>query len=243
MPSFENYPIYVSEERAGNRPKCVFDRKALTQQSFRTYDFPDMSAETIEEDVTQLRTIAAEARADFERELAQKVTEAERRGQELGVQEAAQIHKEERAKLSARIDGAVEAFHMALDRAEASSTRDALRLGLMVGERIARITLSEKPDALVSNLVDGLSKMEGDGEVKVVAAPELAEKLTQRTEEVLGELDIANITFESDEALQPGDLMIYRGSAALDARVATRLRMIERSLLNELGLEGSDGED
>lgn len=243
MPLFENYPVYVSGDRAENRPRSVFDKRSLVKQSFRTYEFPDLSVEALDEDVDRIRAVAAEARADFDRELERKVQEAERRGQELGLQEAVQIHQEERAKLVERMEGAVQAFHSALDRAELSSTRDALRLGLMVAERIARVALLENPEAVATNLAQAVERMEGDAEVKVVASPELAEDLQKRADGVLKELGVEGFTVQADESLQPGDMMIYRGSSALDARVSTRLRRIEESLLSELGFEGERPEE
>lgn len=242
MPSFENFPVFVTSDRSENRPRCVFDKRTAAKQSFRTFEFKDLSGEALDEDVDKLRAVAAEARADFERELDRRAAEAERRGQELGLQEAVQIHNEERAKLTERMEGAIGAFHSALDRAEMATTRDALRLGLLVAERLTRMTLVQQPEAVVKNLVEAVAKMEGEAEVKVIASPDIASDLQAKTEEVGKELGMTAFSVESDDTLQPGDLIIYRGSASIDARVSTRLRKIERSLLTELGLEGEAGD-
>lgn len=240
MPSYDAYHVFISEDRSGSRPKCVFNQEILAKQAYRRYDFPDLSARDLGEDIEELRVVAADARADFERELERRVLDAERRGQEVALQESAQVHAEERAKLVERMEGAIEAFHLALDRAEATTARDAVRLGLMVAERLTRTVLSQSPDALVATLADGVDKMEGEGSVKIVAPPDLAAQLHARTAEILGELGLAGVEVESDDTLKPGDLMIYRGSTALDARVATRVRKIERSLLAELGFDGAE---
>ncbi|MEO1232659.1 MAG: FliH/SctL family protein [Myxococcota bacterium] len=243
MPSFNNYPVFATQDRSENRPRCVFDKRTAAQQSFRTFEFQNLSEEATEKDMEKLRAVAADARAEFDRELERRAAEAERRGQELGLQEAVQIHREERAKLAEKMEGAISAFHAALDRAEEATTRDALRLGILVAERLTRITLVQKPEAVVKNLIEATEKMEGEAEVKVVASPEVASELQSRTDEVAKELEMAAFAVESDDSLQPGDLIIYRGSASIDARVSTRLRKIERSLLAELGLEGEAGED
>lgn len=240
MPSFDR-PTFHSVDRPGSRPKCVFDKRTVVKQSFRTFEFRDTTAEALEEDIDALREAASEARADFERELERRVAEAERRGQEVGLQEAVALHDEERAKLAERLEGAVEAFHQALERAEEVATRDALRLGLMVAERLTRFTLANKPEALAASLVASVGRMEGDGEVRVVTSPDLAEILSSRTAEIMEELRVSGFQVEVDETLQPGDLMVYRGSVSLDARVATRIRKLERALLEELGFESGNG--
>lgn len=240
MPSSER-PVFHTVDRPGSRPKCVFDRRTLVKQTFRTFEFPDMSAPQLEENMDALREAAAEARLDFERELDRRSEEAERRGREAGLQEAVAIHTEERAKLQERLEGAVEAFHQALERAEEVATKDALRLGLMVAERLTRYTLAKKPEALAASLVAAVGKMEGDGEVKVVASEDLAEALSGRTAEIMEELRVSGFEVEVDETLQPGDLMVFRGNVSLDARVATRIRKLERALLEELGFEGTAG--
>ena len=229
--------------RPAARPKTVFDRESIVRQSFRTFEFPETGVPAIEDDIEALREAAAEARAGFERELEKRVAEAERRGQELALQEAVRIDEAERAKLAERLEGAVEAFHLALDRAEEAATRDALRLGLIVAEQLCRFTLTHNAEALAATLVNAVGKMESEGDVKVVAAPELATMLSERTSEVMGELKIPAFDVESDDTLQPGDIMIYRGNSSIDARVATRIRKLERSLLEELGLEAAVGDE
>lgn len=238
----ENYPVFVGEDRDKSRPRCVFSEEMLPQQSFRAFEFPDLSSSAPEEDFDELRSLAAEARREFDRELERRVGEAQRKGQELGLQEASQLHAEERAKLVDRMRGAVEAFHLALDRAEQASAQDALRLGLMVAEHLVRVVLSEDPEALAAHLVSSVSKMDSEGEIRIVAAPPMAAQLEEGTKDILSELGVQGIEVEADDNLQPGDLIIYRGAAALDARVSTQIRMIQRSLLGRLGFEALEGE-
>jgi flagellar assembly protein FliH len=243
MPSFDQYQVFVTEDRVENRPKAIFDKKKMAEQSFRTFEFRNVSMDAREEDLERLREAAAEARAEFERELERRVAEAERRGQDLGLQEATALHAEERKKLVERMEGAVSAFNQALDRAEDASARDAVRLGLLVAERLTRTQLTRDPEAVVSTLESALESLEGEEAVQVTASPELAESLRARTSDIMEELEVSGFEVEADETLQPGDLIIHRGASTLDARVARRIQKIEARLLRELGLDGAPQEE
>lgn len=236
MPSFDNFKVFITEDRGDSRAKCVFPEKLLAKQSYRTLEFRDVSSQKVEEDFERIHTLAAEARTEFDNELARRVADAEARGRELGLHEAGEAHREELARLVERMEGAIQALHFAVDKAEEGATRDALRLGLMVAERLARISLCSNPAALSANLASAAEELEGDADLKVLAGPDLAAELLERTQSVCADLGVAALEVEADENLQPGDLIIYRGSAALDARVATRLRRLESQLLEELGL-------
>ncbi|MBX2811657.1 MAG: flagellar assembly protein FliH [Myxococcales bacterium] len=196
----------------------------------------DISHNEPQEELPNVNMLAAKAQSEFEAKLQVKVAEAERRGQERGFQEAARVDAEERKKLLDKMKGAFSALNTALDKTEASCTRDSMRLGLRVAQRIARVALSTNIDAIIANIQEGLGKMPNGGEVKVVASPELAKKLTADTDSILRELGIQDWLVEADEGLQPGDLVLYRGSSAMDGRISSRLEILEEALMKELGI-------
>lgn len=242
MPSSESRYVFHGE-KPGSRPKCVFDKRSSALQSFRTLELANLSSPDREENIDDLRSLAAEARADFERELERRTADAERRGREVGMQEAAAVHAEERDKLVERMEGAMQALHRTLDRAEEHAARDALRLGLMVAERIARKTLVSDADALSKNLVSAAGQLGGANDLKVVAPPDVAALLDANTKDILQELGSESFEVEADPTLQPGDFMVFRGSTSMDGRVASRLRKMERALFQELGYAGDEEEE
>lgn len=237
MPSFDKFPIFVTGDRTENRPKCVFDKKSLALQSFRTLDFIDVSADTSEDDLSELKALAAEAQTELEAKLELKVQEAERRGQELGLQEAAKIHAEERQKFERRMEGAFSALNTALDKTEELCARDALHLGLKVAEKIARTTLVSNLDAITANIKEGLTKLEGTNDIKIVADEQLGSLLRDQSKAVFAELGIEGWSVETDNSLQPGDMILYRGPYSLDSRISSRLQFLEEALMKELGFD------
>ena len=236
MPSFDKFPIFVTDDRTENRPKCVFDKGSLQTQMFRVLQFEDVSSPEIDENQDRTLELAAQAQSEFKAELERHVQKAKSQGIEEGYQQAADTHEKERQSLKEKMEGAFNAMNLALDKAEEVGARDALRLGIRVAERIARGVLSKNVDALVANLMECINRTEEGAELKIVASEEVAETLRSNSESILQDLGVQQWTIEADSSLQPGDLMIYRGSSALDARIATRIQAIESELLKELGI-------
>ncbi len=241
MPSFDAYQVFVTEDRVENRPRAVFSSTLAKKQAYRSYQFPSLSDAAEPAETETARRAVTEGKAELERRLEVEVARSERQGREAGLEEARREHAAERAQLMERMEGALSALNLALDRAEEAATRDALRLGLMIAERLTRVCLSTDPAALAKTLAASVGKLDGDGPVKLVASPELAARLGADLQAVAAQLEVDGIDIEGDETLQPGDLLVYRGSSTLDARVLTRLRRVESRLLEELGFDKAPG--
>ena len=178
-----------------------------------------------------------------EEELKQLVHQAEMRGRELGLQEAAQIDQQERQKLADRMTGAISALNKTLDFAEKTAVRNSVQLALQIAEKLTRITLHNNHDALLALLSDAISKLDGDEDIRLTIHPVTAEALRNQLSSVLSELGLSSINIEENANLDPGDFLIYRGSMSVDVRLNTRLSMVEHALLQALGFETTSGEE
>jgi flagellar biosynthesis/type III secretory pathway protein FliH len=165
-----------------------------------------------------------------------KLEEAERRGYEKGLHEAQRAQVDFEGSVGRRFEGAVNALERALANAETAATKDAVRLAVMIAEKIVRRTLADDPEALAAAVADSAMHTEGTAPLKVVCDTQGAAKLRPQLDDLTRTLHLPKIEVEEDGRLATGDLMLYRGPTTLDARVQTRVQRIEQALWRELGL-------
>ncbi len=79
--------------------------------------------------------------------------------------------------------------------------------------------------------------------MKVTAEPALAAQVRALVQPLTQRLGLDELVVQEDPRLEPGDLVVHRGSTTLDARIRARLARVQEALVRELGLEleGLDG--
>lgn len=172
-----------------------------------------------------------------------KLEEADRRGYERGVAEAHKQQVDFEGSVARRFEGALNALERALAHAENEATKDAVRLAVMIAEKIVRRTLAEDPEALAAAVSESANHTEGSTPLRVVCDAQGAAKLRPQLDDLTRTLHLPRIEVEEDTRLATGDLMLYRGPTTLDARVQTRVQRIEQALWRELGLGFSERSD
>ncbi len=174
---------------------------------------------------------------------ARAVATAEQRGYERGRAEGRVELEREVSRLKEQLQGAIGALHGALERMEADAVTDSARLGLMVGEKLARRALEVDPMALEAMIESAAEHLEEDPRMKVTAEPALAAQVRALVQPLTQRLGLDELVVQEDPRLEPGDLVVHRGSTTLDARIRARLARVQEALVRELGLEleGLDG--
>lgn len=171
--------------------------------------------------------------------LARAEKEALARGRAEGQREA----MAENTKLSQRMEGAFEYLHQALAAAETAMTKDAVRLALMIAEKVVRRSLGQDLEALASSVAGAAESLENSAEpLRVLCDPATALRLRTQFADLAATLKVSAVEIQEDPKLAAGDFMLYRGSSTLDARLSARLERIERALVRELKLEVREDE-
>lgn len=133
-----------------------------------------------------------------------------------------------------RFEASIAHLERALDNAKKSADRDAVRLALLVAEKIVRRSLTEDPDALVAAVGYAAQDTSGDEPLRISCDASTARGLKLQIDELVSSLGVTGIEVAEDPALEPGDLMLSRGAALVDARIDTLVHRIEQSLLRNL---------
>jgi flagellar biosynthesis/type III secretory pathway protein FliH len=171
----------------------------------------------------------------------QKLLDAELRGAERGMAEAKRDQEVFEMSLAARVQGALAALERALEHTEAAATKDAVRLALMIAEKIVRRTMAVDPEAVAAAVAATIEHTDGSAGVRVVCDNKTASTLRAQLDDLTRTLRITKIEVEEDARMHTGDLMLHRGSTVLDARVETRVQRIEQALCRELGFDLNEG--
>ena len=89
----------------------------------------------------------------------------------------------------------------ALANAETAATKDAVRLAVMIAEKIVRRTLADDPDALANAVADSALHTEGTAPLKVVCDTQGAAKLRPQLDDLTRTLHLPKIEVEEDGRL------------------------------------------
>lgn len=139
--------------------------------------------------------------------------------------------------LQERMDGFVHYLQKGLEAHEVDMATQAVKLAFAIAEKIIKRSLQTTPEALRETLLEALKLTDGGDVVRVEAHPETARSLKSQLDELAAMVEATHIRVEEDRHLAPGDLMIYRGTSTVDARLSTRLERVQRAVLRELGLD------
>ncbi len=139
-----------------------------------------------------------------------------------------------------RFEGTIAHLERSLANAEAKMSREAVRLALQVAEKIVRVSLSEDREALTAAVTYAAQHTSGDDPLRISCDASTARGLKIQIDELVSSLGVPQIEVLEDPSLQPGDLMLSRGPAIVDARVDTLFNRVEQSLLRELGMAADE---
>ncbi len=162
---------------------------------------------------------AAATRAAVEGERAKAVRE----GFEQGYLEGA-------ARWAAAVRAAQEGVRSSIER----SREDVLRLALRVAEKILRQRVEARPESTLPMIDEALRSLQSQQQLRVVLRvhPDDRALLEQRRPHWLDHFPaIATLAVVPDETLERGGCRIESEHGAVDATIATQVRVIERHLL------------
>ena len=218
------FNVSLAEPRPSTAIRLLeFERIGAGPESSSSFPPPDVDEEEA----------ARQAAAAVVRRLAEVEQDAFQRGVIAARQEI--------ERLSQRLEGAVDYLRKALQQAESAQIRDSVRLGLMIAEKVIGAAVHDSPDFLAALVTTAIEAAEGAEPLTIVSSPATAARLRAlwADQDVASRLGPVNIA--EDLHLKDSDLMLYRGSSTLDARLNTRLERIARALIRELGLEVHGG--
>lgn len=173
----------------------------------------------------------------MERELEAKLEVATRDAFQRGYAQAKEESEAGLEELREQTRGAFDAFRRALERTERDNARDAVQLAVLLAEHIVRKQLTVDVDALMDSLKPAADELEGMEPLVIMCDPATGELLRSNLGLLQERLEVAGVQVEVDDAFDPGDAVLQRGAATLDARIGGRLSRLKGVLLEQLGLE------
>jgi flagellar biosynthesis/type III secretory pathway protein FliH len=232
--NWSQVPFHAHEERA----VAWFPGDRIAPTAIETLDLPDVSNEARHDEARtasepEVPPVDMEAEMEAVRELAEK------EGRAKGREEAEAKHQRTIEKLQKEMDGVVRAMRSGLDRAELDSDRDAVRLGILVAEHVLRRRLTEDAESIASSLTASAEELEGMEPLTIACGPDGAETVRDHLTALQETLQIAGIQVEEDEGLAPGDFLLRRGDATVDARITPRLERIRETISEALGFDAA----
>ena len=173
----------------------------------------------------------------IEREMEAKLEVATRDAFQQGYARAKEESEAGLETLREQTRGAFDAFRRALERSEKDGARDAVDLAVLLAEHVLRRKLSVDVDALMSAIEPAAQALEGMEPLTVVCDAATGELLRSNLGALQERLEVAGVQVEVDDAFEPGDAVLQRGAATLDARLGGRLERLRSLLLEQLGLD------
>lgn len=175
--------------------------------------------------------------ASLEREFETKLEIATRDAFQQGYARAKEESEAGMETLREQTKGAFDAFRKALERSERDNARDAVDLAVLLAEQVVRQKLTVDVEAILNALEPAGKALEGMEPLVIMCDSATGELLRANLGVLQERLEVAGVQVEVDEAFDPGDAVLQRGAATLDARVGGRLERLKDILLEQLGLE------
>ncbi len=201
---------------------------------------------------TESDRILREARAEAARLRAKAIEEGKVEGLALGRTEGleagraegtASAYDEVRANFAERLQGLESAWTVAAGRWDAereSLMREArqqtLQLALGIAKRVLRRAIAADPTLATTQLEAALQLLGQATSIAVACSQSDHDLLRQELPRVLERLGSASdVTFTTDPALEPGDIIVRVAEGSVDGRLTTQLDRIADALMPQVG--------
>lgn len=118
------------------------------------------------------------------------------------------------------------------EKIEAAAERDVLAISIAVASRIVQKEISDHPEVLLSFVTEGLKRL-GPAETAFIRIhPGDFELLSRKNQALLQAVEgVQSLKFEPDPTLLPGNVIVESATRSIDARMSSKLAIIERRLL------------
>jgi flagellar assembly protein FliH len=151
-------------------------------------------------------------------------------------EEAREAGREEgRAESSARIEEAMETVNQAVKERKKiikDSESEILRLAIKVAEQIIRSEVSMHRDVCLNIVAEAISRVSDREQIIVRVNREDAEYLKRYKDRLAGMLDgVKSFSIIEDANVEPGGCVIETNLGFIDAKISTKLKSIEESLM------------
>lgn len=166
---------------------------------------------------------------------AQKIIDEALREADAIREEAREAGREEgRAEVSSRIEEAMEAVNQAVKERKKiikDAEQEILRLALKVTEQIIRSEVSLHRDVCLNIVAEAISRVSDREQIIVKVNREDAEYLKRYKDRLAGMLDgVKSFSILEDANIEPGGCVIETNLGFIDAKISTKIKVIEEAL-------------
>lgn len=184
------------------------------------------------EDPVQRAIASAQAEAAALLEAARAEAEQIRhRAREQGLAEAAAALVRDRERFAAEQNAAIVEINAERERFYRDAEPELLKLSFAVAEKIIGREVAERPELVLELIRRSLKRIKDKSALRIRVNPDDLQLVKEARAELLASVDgVEKIEVSDDRRVARGGCIIESPNGTLDARVATQLRELERSM-------------
>jgi len=194
----------------------------------------EVVSHTVDEAYEKAGEIITKAQAEANEILSKAHEEAEEmfsRSKEEGIQAG---KTEGQEQVSENITASLETLNSAINERKKiirDSESEVLRLSVKIAEQIIRSEVSMHRDVLMNIVAEAINKVSDRENIIIKVNRDDAEHIKKYKDRISGIIDgVKNLSIIEDSQVEPGGCVIETNLGFVDARVSTKLSLIEQSL-------------
>lgn len=178
--------------------------------------------------------IIAEAQAAAAALLQQARDEAERlraHARDAGLAEAQATLEQERARLAAQLEAAQAEINAERERFLSQAEPEILKLSFAIAEKIIAQEVSQRPEIVVGIIRKSIRRIKDKTGLRLRVNPEDLQLVREARADLIASVDgVEHMEVTDDRRVGRGGCVVESASGTLDARIATQLRELERTI-------------
>ena len=188
---------------------------------------PEPTPDPVEQAISGARAEAAGLVQGAQAEAEQIRSQA----REEGLAETTETLAQEREQLAAQQTAAIAEINAERERFYREAEPELLKLAFTIAEKIIGRELSEHPELVLDLIRKSLKRLKDKSELRIRVNPEDLQLVREARAELAGSVDgIEKIEVTDDRRVGRGGCIIESPDGTLDARIATQLAEVERSM-------------
>ena len=198
------------------------------EESFGDEEVPQEELESKAQDVLSAARGEADSIVENARQEGQEIIKSSK---EQGLEEGRQQGQQQ---VDDNIKEAMETLNQAVKerkRIIRDAESEILRLSLKIAEQVIRSEVSLHKDVIMNMVAEAINRISDRENIIIKVNREDAEQLKQNKEKIAGLVDgVKNLSIIEDSQIEPGGCIIETNLGYVDARISTKLSLIEQQM-------------
>ena len=198
------------------------------EESYKDEQVPQEELESKAQDVLSMARTEASSIVEQARQEAQEIS---KNSKDEGFEEG---RSQGQQQVDDNIKEAMETLNQAVKERK-KIIRDAeseiLRLSLKIAEQVIRSEVSLHKDVIMNMVAEAINRISDRENIIIKVNREDSEQLKQNKEKIAGLVDgVKNLSIIEDSQIEPGGCIIETNLGYVDARISTKLSLIEQQM-------------